>query len=84
MPLETGERETALMISSPLVQAMSQLGRSRNEFAVALNVDPATVYRWQAGINRPQRRHQLRIAKELGMPEQIVAAWFADDEDQAA
>ena len=51
-------------------------GMTTTKLAVALDVDPRTVARWQADQNRPSYEKLVEVARILGQP----LGYFVEDE----
>lgn len=48
------------------------LGHTREQFAQLLGVAPSTVYRWEAGLNKPPTNAQKHIQAKLHITQEDV------------
>ena len=56
------------------------LGLSQRELAVALDIEPSSISRWERGIAQPRPHHLRAISLLAGRP----VSWFYEEEGVAA
>ena len=66
MPRETISREERQTITTNLTRYVEASGMTMTDFAIAINVERATLSRYKSGKLKPSREKMIRMAEVLG------------------